>query len=438
MIRAPMNQGRRAPRAHNAPLRKAGAEITERRLENGMRLIVAERRSDPVVAVLLFYKVGARNESEREAGVSHFLEHMMFKGSRRYGKGEVDRLTASLGGSNNAFTSNDHTAYWFEFASDRWETALDIELDRMRHLTLDPKEFAAEREVVLEELAMGEDDPWRVLMRHVEAAVFPRHPYGRPVIGYGHTLKGLTVSDMRAYHARFYHPGNATLVVSGDVAPSDALAAVAKRFGRVPSGPPYAEADAFRGPIEPLPGMVRLRTSWDDPGKRLCMAWQTVPVASADDDALDLLLAALVSGRASRLQHRLVHEERLATSVSAVNDTRVEGGAFWLLAECAQGTAPETLERAIDEELERLRKRPLGAAEVQRAREILRSAEALEVETASDLAEELGEWAVDADWRLTIDADARLRRLRPADLRACAARLLDAERRVVGWSLPRS
>jgi len=433
-----MSPSRRARKPSGAPLPKAGALVTEKRLKNGMRLIVAERRSDPVVAVLLFYRVGARNETEREAGVSHFLEHMMFKGSRRYGKGEVDRLTASLGGNNNAFTSNDHTAYWFEFASDRWETALDIEADRMRHLLLDPGEFDAEREVVLEELAMGEDDPWRVLMKHVEAAIFPRHPYGRPVIGYADTLRGLAVGDMRDYYRRFYHPGNATLVVCGDVSPAEAERAARKRFEALEAGPAFEEADCFRGPVEALPGELRLTTRWDDSGKRLCMGWQTVPVATSDDDALDLILSALVSGRASRLQRRLVHEQGLATNVSASNDTRVEGGAFWILAECAQGVEPETLERAVDEELDRLRTRRLSAAELKRARDILRSSEALDGETVSDLAEELGEWAVDADWRLTIDQDARLARFTPAGLEEAAARLLAPERRVVGWSLPRA
>jgi zinc protease len=433
-----MNHRNPARKPSLAPLSKAGALVTEKRLKNGLRLIVAERRSDPVVAVLLFYKVGARNETEREAGVSHFLEHMMFKGSRRYGKGEVDRLTASLGGNNNAFTSNDHTGYWFEFASDRWETALDLEADRMRHLTLDPAEFDAERAVVLEELAMGEDDPWRVLMRHVEAAVFPRHPYGRPVIGYADTLRALSVGDMRDYYRRFYHPGNATLVVCGDVTPAAAERAARRRFDAVPAGPAYAEADCFRAPVEPLPGELRLTTRWDDSGKRLCMAWQTVKVASHDDDALDLILAALASGRASRLQRRLVHDSGLATTISASNDTRVEAGAFWIFAECAQGVAPETLERAVDEELERLRTTRLTAAELKRARDILRSSEALDGETVTDLAEELGEWAVDADWRLTIDQNLRLARFTPAALQEAAARLLAPERRVVGWSLPRA
>ena len=173
---------------------------------------------------MLWYRVGARNETEREAGVSHFLEHMMFKGSARFGKGEVDRLTTTLGGSNNAFTTADHTAYWFEFASDRWERALEIEADRMRGLLLDPSEFAAEKAVVLEELAMGEDDPWRNLSQQVQMSLFPRHPYRRPVIGFADTLRALEVERMRDYYRRFYHPANAILVVCGDIDPEAAFA----------------------------------------------------------------------------------------------------------------------------------------------------------------------------------------------------------------------
>jgi zinc protease len=132
-------------RASSAVAEKGGAKISEHQLANGMRVLIAERHSDPVVAAMLWYRVGARNEREHEAGVSHFLEHMMFKGSSKFGKGEIDRITTSLGGSNNAFTSCDHTAYWFELASDRWETALEIEADRMRSLKLDATEFSAER-----------------------------------------------------------------------------------------------------------------------------------------------------------------------------------------------------------------------------------------------------------------------------------------------------
>lgn len=227
-------------------IEKAGAQIQEHKLSNGMQVLLLERHLDPVVAVMLWYRVGGRNETEKEAGVSHFLEHMMFKGAARYGKGMVDRVTTTLGGTNNAFTSADHTAYWFEFASDRWEAALEIEADRMRGLLLDRAEFEAEKQVVLEELGQGEDDPWRVLSQEVQAAVFPRHPYQRPVIGYTETLKALTVDEMRAYYERFYHPGNAILVLAGDLDPDRALAIAERHFGSIPVGMAYREADPFR------------------------------------------------------------------------------------------------------------------------------------------------------------------------------------------------
>lgn len=419
------------------PLLKAGAKVSEHRLANGMRVLLAERHSDPVVASVLLYPAGARTETEREAGLSHFLEHMMFKGTKRHGKGEVDRLTTELGGANNAYTGHDHTAYWFELASDRWERALELEADRMQHLLIDPAEFDAERAVVLEELAMGEDDPWRALVRRVEEALFPHHPYGRPIIGYPEVLKALTPADMRAYYRRFYHPGNATLVVCGDVRPAAALAAVRARFERIPRGTPFAEADPFRRKLEEPAGEKRVNASWDDPGRRLVVVWPTTTVGTHDDDALDLAMTVLASGRMSRLWRRLVLEEGLATSISASNDSRIEGGALWIFAECAQDADPARLEAVLHEEIARLAREKVGQAELARARAILVASEAFESETVTDVAEELGEWAVDADWRRAFDGCERHLVLRPAALQAVAKRYLQPERRVVGWCQPR-
>lgn len=417
---------------------RGGAGIEEHRLRNGLRLLIGERRVDPVVAVMLFYGVGARNETEREAGVAHLLEHMMFKGTRRYGKGEVDRVTTLLGGQNNAFTGNDHTAYWFEFASDRWETALEIEADRMCGLLLDPDELEAERAVVLDELAGGEDDPWRVLGRLVEEALFPRHPYGRPVIGFEDTLRGLGPGEVRDFYERFYHPGNATLVVCGDVEPRRVLAAARRHFGKLQRGLDRDAADCARAPLVEPPGERRVETCWDDPAKRLIMAWPTTAVGTPADYALDIVTTVLTSGRTSRLQRRLVREEGLATSVSASNDTRVEGGAFWLFAECAQGVDPASLEAAIDEELARLATDLLPAAERRRALAVLHASEAHDSEAISDIAEELGEFAVDADWDMALDGGVRHRKVTAAQLRRVVRDLLAPHRRVVGWSRPLS
>ena len=152
-----------------APVHKGGATIHERALDNGLRVLVVERHLDPIVAVTLWYRVGSRNEREHEAGLSHFLEHMMFKGAARFGKGEVDRVVTELGGGVNAFTSHDHTGYWFELASDRWEIALDVEADRMVNCVFAPEEFEAEKKVVIEELRMGLDSPWGLLMQELDA-----------------------------------------------------------------------------------------------------------------------------------------------------------------------------------------------------------------------------------------------------------------------------
>jgi zinc protease len=403
-----------------------------------MRVLVIERHGDPVVAVMLWYRVGSRNEREHEAGVSHFLEHMMFKGSARFAKGEVDRCTTELGGSNNAFTGYDHTAYWFELASDRWEKAVEIEADRMQNLLLDPKEFDSERAVVLEELSMGDDDPWRALTEAVQAAVFERHPYRRPIIGYTDALKRLSVAEMRDYHKRFYHPANATLVIAGDVTSARALAVAAQHFGHIAEGAPYAEVDCFRPKIVASPGERRLALSWDDQGKRLCAVWPGTAVGTKDDDVFDVIASLLSGGRLSRLYKRLVVEEGLATSINVANDARVEGGLFWIFAECAASAKPHLLEAAIDEELQRLSDERVPAKELARVIAMLEASEAYDEETASDLAEMVGEYAVDAHWTLAFESIERVKRVTPADIQECARRLLGKESRVVGWCLPKS
>ena len=415
---------------------KAGAQISEHRLSNGLRVLIAERHGDPVVAVMTWYLAGARNEREHEAGVSHFLEHMMFKGSADFAKGEVDRITTQAGGTNNAFTSYDHTAYWFELASDRWEQALTIEADRMQRLTLDQGEFDAEREVVLEELAMGLDDPWRRLIDLVQCALFTRHPYRRPIIGYVDALRALPREVMRDYYERFYHPGNATVVICGDVETRAALRSVKQHFGAIPAGPEYAQADVFRPALDAPAGEQRVAMRWADQGKRLVMAWPGSPVGEPHDWVLDLISNILSGGRSARLYRRLVLERGLATSVSTHNDSRIEGGVFWIFAECAQGVEPAALEAAIEVEIEELKREKVQAKELARVRSMLAASEAQEGETVTDLAEDLGEFAVDANWRMSIEALDRLLAVTPQQIRETATSLLSPERRVVGWCLP--
>jgi zinc protease len=419
------------------PALLAGAEVHEHELSNGLRVLLAERHDDPVVATLILYRVGSRNELEDEAGVSHFLEHMMFKGSARYEKGEVDLRTAELGGSNNAFTTPDHTAYYFEFTADRWEIALEIEADRMKGLALDPLEFEAEKMVVLSELSMGEDDPWRNLSQQVSEILFARHPYRRPVIGYPESLLRMTPAEMHSYHRRYYNPSNATIVIAGDITPKDALAKVRKHFGSIAAGTSFDDVAPYRPPMPEPRGERRVTTSWDDDSRRLVIGWPTVPVGTKEDDALDLLSVLLTTGRLSRMHRRLVLDKALAVNVSTSNDTRVDSGAFWLYAECAAGVEPEVLERAIDEELALLTTDLVSVGDLKRARSMLAASDAYELESALDLAEDLGEFAIDADWRLVLNSKERYAAIKAKTLRDVAERYLTKDRRVIGWSLPR-
>ncbi|MEZ5974523.1 MAG: pitrilysin family protein [Planctomycetota bacterium] len=246
----------------STPIESAGCVVHETRLANGLRVLVIERHTDPVVASMCWYKVGSKSERTEEAGLSHFLEHMMFKGTERFGKGMVDREITRLGGSNNAYTSYDYTAYWFELASDRWERALDLEADRMRGLLLDPAEFESEKAVVLEELSMGLDDPWRRLGQELGPLQWGRHPYSRPIIGYRDVLERMTPGRMRDFYQRYYHPGNATVVVSGDVDPSAALDAIEARYGSIPAGPAWEQCDPWRPEIEVPAGPRRVQLEW--------------------------------------------------------------------------------------------------------------------------------------------------------------------------------
>lgn len=414
----------------------AGCRVHETRLANGLQVLILERHTDPVVASMCWYKVGSKSERTEEAGLSHFLEHMMFKGTPRFGKGMVDREITRLGGSNNAFTSYDYTAYWFELASDRWEHALDLEADRMRHLLLDPEEFESEKAVVLEELSMGLDDPWRRLSHEANPMVWGRHPYGRPIIGYRDVLGRATPDDMRRFYQRYYHPGNATVVVSGDVQPEAALAAIEARYGDLPAGPAWDESDPWRPEVEAPAGPRRVQLTWDDPGKRLLLAWPTAAVATETDIACDVFSTLLASGRLSRLYRRLVLDRQLATFISPYNDARQEGGCLWIYAEANQGVAMDDLEAAIRAEVEALRSEPPSTEEIERAQNILAAGERTGTETVSDLAEHVGAYAIDCRWQTAFELTEMRQRVDADALLAFAQEYLDPNRCVAATSLP--
>lgn len=306
----------------------------------------------------------------------------------------------------------------------------------MQSLALDPEEFASEKQVVLEELSMGLDDPWRALSQKVSAVLFGRHPYAHPVIGYRDTLIPMTPEDMRGHYDRFYRPGNATLVIAGDVDPARALEAAEERFGHI-ADPELDPADERRDPPQPdFSGVTRIETTWDDQASRMIMAWPGGVFGSDEDFVLDVAVTILTSGKLARLYRRAVVNEGLATSVSANNDARESAGGFWIYAEAVQGVAPATLEAVIDEEVARLSTELVADDELERAKKLLSASEAFESETITDVAETLGEYATDLEWTDALKVSDRRNSVTAEMVRDTCARLLAPDRRIVGWSLP--
>ncbi|MGE3171608.1 MAG: insulinase family protein [Planctomycetota bacterium] len=410
-------------------------DVEELRLDNGFRALLAPRRSLPVVASVLWYEVGSRDERTGESGVSHFLEHMMFKGTDRYGKGQIDLLTSKMGGSNNAFTDNDGTAYYFALAADRWETALEIERSRMRGCLLDPQEFASEKNVVLEELAMGEDDPWRPVYQAAEALLYQVHPYHNPVIGYREDLERLPVDGMRAYYDRNYGPNRAFLVVAGDIDTARTAARIQELFGDLPaSAAPRAGVLAEPAPVGERRAVLRTPHAV----ARLCMAWPTARAGERSDYALDVLAHDLGVGKNSRLYRRLVLEEELVTDVSAINETRLDPGALFVLCELRDGADIDEVERIVREEVEGLIRTGVGKKDLARIRAQIRASFLFQDETALDHALKLARFeALTPDgWRTLANVLPTYDSLTTGELREVATRFLLPARLVTVQAVP--
>jgi zinc protease len=416
----------------------AFAAIERQRFDNGFELALLPNRQAPIVTTVLVYRAGGRDEAPGASGAAHFLEHMMFKGSARYGPGEIDRRTQSLGGMNNAFTSHDATAYYFAFASDRWQEALAIERDRMTALTLDPAEIASERQVILEELAMYRDEPWDALELAVQAELFAAHPYGVPVLGLEEDLKAMERRSLVEFHARFYRPANALLVVAGDLAdPARARDAVESAFGDLDAGGgPRAPLAAVAPPRQARRVEKRVEVEGSEVA-RLLLAFATPPPDHPDSPALRLLATALGGGRSSRFQRAFVDVGQLCLSADCAV-AELEGASTVSCAlELLPGVDPAEVERRLGDELARVRDEPLGAAELERAKRVLEADWVFQQERIHQQAVIVALAAAQGDVDLPRRAIAEALACDAARLREVATRYLDpAAGSVLGLSRP--
>jgi zinc protease len=341
-------------------------------LDNGLRVLVHEDRTMPLVAVNLWYHVGSRNERPGRTGFAHLFEHLMFEGSAHVPTRRFDQLLESVGGVNNGSTSTDRTNYWETVPSHALDLAFYLESDRMGWLepALTQVKLDAQRDVVKNERRQTyENRPYGLAWEKLRALLYPAgHPYSWPVIGSMADLDAAMLSDVHDFFRTYYTPNNATLAVAGAVAPDQAFDLADRWFGDIPRGPVL---DAVRAPTPTLAESVRALHEDTVQLPRIYLTWHSPATFAPGDAELDLAAHILAHGRASRLYRALVHDREIAQEVDAYQRSAQLSSVFCVLATARPGVSLATLEEGVRDELDRLARDGMGPGELERARNVV-------------------------------------------------------------------
>ena len=405
-------------------------------LSNGMKVIIVEVPKAPVATVQVWYKVGSRNEVMGRAGLSHMLEHMMFKGTSKYPKGSFSRLIRKNGGMDNAFTSQDFTAYFENLAADRVELALELEADRMQGLILEQNELKTERDVVKEERRLRtEDDPQGALVEALFAQAYMSHPYHWPVIGWFGDLDAMTLDDLQRHYDTYYSPNNATLLIVGDVKADSLLPAITQLFEPIPRGPEPKPVATMEGDQK---GERRFLLKRDAQVPFVMMGFRVPNFSSEDSYALDVLESILSHGKSSRLYQSLVYDQKLSLAVGAEYGLmQADPGLFYFYALVSPGQKVEQVEEALHKEIRRLQNEPPTEQELQRAKNQVEAARVFEQDSNFRHAMLLGQAeSIGAGWRKVDQFLDRIRSVTAKDVQRVAKHYLIEDTRTVGTLIP--
>jgi len=415
-------------------------------LDNGLKLIVQEDHRAPVAVVQIWYKVGSSSEYDGITGVSHALEHMMFKGTEKIQPGKFSEIVSAKGGSENAFTSSDYTAYFQTWAAENVGLSFELEADRMRNLLLSEAEFKNEIRVVLEERRLRTDDnPQALLGETARAVAFQTSPYRQPVIGWAADLQGMEVADLKTWYERWYAPDNATIVVVGDVDPLAMHALAIKHFGALAR----QNVKPMRArPEVPQQGTKSVTVKSDKTHvPHLYMGYKTPVLNSvaANSDveeweiyALDVLSETLDGGPSARLPRRLVRESRIAANVSVNYSSASRLASLFSFSAVPAGEhSLEELSQAIVEEITQLQKEPPSVAELERIKTQVVADRIYERDSMFYQGLIIGTLeSVGLGWQLSDEYVEKIRGVTPEQVRKVAAKYLVPERLTIAKLLP--
>ena len=420
-----------------SPVRAQSAEfpVTTRTLKNGMKVLVQPDHNIPNVALYIFYRIGSRNERPGTTGISHFFEHMMFNGAKKYGPGDLDKVMEANGGANNAYTTQNVTVYQDWFPRSALSLIYDIEADRIQYLTFDPKKIASEREVVASERRLSVDNEnFGVLDEQLWATAFIAHPYQWPVVGWMSDIEHWTIDDLKHHFEMGYSPNNATMVVVGDVSPEEIFGLCEKYIEPIPVHAPPPPVTT----VEPEQlGERRLVVHKPAQLPLLLIGYHIPQTNDPDFYALNILRSVLFQGESSRMYQRLVDQDQLALDVSSSVQPAFDPTLAILIAQPRQNVDPQACEKAIYEELERVKTTLIGDRELEKAKNNRLAEFYKEVRTISGRANTIGTYEVFmGDYNKLFDAPKSYSAVTKEDVQRVAKKYFGPNNRTVATLLP--
>lgn len=428
----------RTPVTHPAFLfeEQSGGIESYRLKSNGLRVLMLPETTAPVVAFMITYHVGSRNEGVGLTGATHFLEHMMFKGTARFHKKQgtsVFNVLQRVGARINATTWFDRTNYYALLPKAHLIKAVEIEADRMRNVLLDPEDLASERTVILNEFDRGENEPIRNLFHAVWSTAFVAHSYHHPTIGWRSDIENVTREGLRHFYDTYYWPDNATLSIIGDFERSATLDLVNQHFGDIPAAPAPVPEVGTREPKQLGERLVTVRKAGQLGA--LMQGYKSPRAFHPDTDALDVLAMVLGSGKNSRLYRKLTDvgmTAQVGVSVSRLRDP----GLFYIYALLNPGHAHETVEEVIESVIQEIQEQGITEAERTRALNQLKAQEAFGRDGAFAVAAQLNEAIAAGDWKLYTTYLDRVQRVSLNDIQQVAQRYLVPRHRTTGRYIP--
>jgi len=410
-------------------------QVREVVVDNGLKVLLLESHKSPSVTFQIWYRVGSRNEQDGKSGLSHFLEHMMFKGTDKIAPEEYPRVIAKNGGRSNAFTSTDHTVYFATMSREKIGIAIEMEADRMANARLDGGYFEQEKKVIMEERRLRtEDNPVSALAEVTGAVAYTVHPYRRPVIGWMGDIQSLSREDLHKHYQTYYAPNNAFIVMVGDFSTDEILEKIRAAFGSIPRGPEPPKVEIQEPPQR---GERRVSLKKEAELPFLLLYYHVPNLKHPDSFALDLLATILAGGRSSRLYQDLVYQKRIARSVDAdYGGLAADATVFSVTAEVMPDKEPLDVERAIDSLLGRVRAESVTERELEKAKNQIEAAFIFGQDSVFGQAMRLGQYESVGGWRHLEEYIAGIRKVTAADVLRVAKQYLDPDRRTVGTLFP--